>query len=309
MTKPSRKGTDSQAKDNAGDKASLPVCGLVMPVTAAAPYEPAHWQEVRIVLDRAIEAAGFRPQPVWEGGDADIIQDRIVTNLFQNPMIVCDVSGLNPNVMVELGMRLSFGKPLVIVTDDVKKLPFDTSIIEHVPYPADLHIIRTENFVEALRGKLEQVAKRAEEGNYKPYVKNFGPVELGALGSEERSFDQYVVQRIDSLASEVRALRHSSTPLYEVDAPFPRRAAGNAGSVSLLNTWSPPADRVDLRFPGPLVDVSQVKGIMSSLRGVRSIIDRGNGSYTLELDWPKTASRLAEIHDAFEREGVRVDVG
>jgi len=42
-------------------------------------------------------------------------------------MIVCDISGRNPNVMFELGLRLAFDKPAIIIKDEITPYSFDTS--------------------------------------------------------------------------------------------------------------------------------------------------------------------------------------
>lgn len=115
------------------------ICGIAMPISGFDSYTSIHWNEVRSILERAISDAGLKPRPVWESADSDIIHSRIVRNLYNDDIIVCDASGLNPNVMFELGMRLTFKKPTVIVVDNETKLPFDTSSIEHIIYPLDLH--------------------------------------------------------------------------------------------------------------------------------------------------------------------------
>jgi hypothetical protein len=202
-----------------------------MPISGMAGYEPNHWTEVREVLERAIETAGFKPQPVWEGGDADIIHDRIVNHLYSIPIAVCDASGLNPNVMLELGMRLSFAKPVVIVSDDLSTLPFDTRIIEHMGYPRDLHIFRAEKFIEALADKIKSVHSRAVEGTYKPFIKNFGPIEPGSPGNEEKSLSDYIVSRLDQLSSSVATLsrRVGSTATQVFPSSEPGFASAAAG--------------------------------------------------------------------------------
>jgi hypothetical protein len=48
------------------------------------------------------------------------------------------VSGKNPNVMFELGIRLAFDKATIIIKDDKTDYSFDTSVIQHIPYPRDL---------------------------------------------------------------------------------------------------------------------------------------------------------------------------
>ena len=185
------------------------VCGLIMPIAGMQGYEPTHFLEVRTVLERAIVDAGFLPKAVWEGGEADIIHDRIIGNLFENPIIICDVSGLNPNVMLELGLRLSFAKPTIIVTDDIGQLPFDTKMIEHHPYPRDLHLMKTERFMGDLTDRIKSISDAVENNRYKPFIRNFRGIEPGALAPETRPADQVLMERMDQLSSEIRRMRRN----------------------------------------------------------------------------------------------------
>jgi len=114
-------------------------CGIVMPIAGFGEYDAQHWLEVRGILERAISKAEYHPAPVWERSETDIIQGRIVRNLYEYEVVVCDISGLNPNVMFELGLRLAFKKPVVITVDDETKIPFDTNVIEHLIYNRGLH--------------------------------------------------------------------------------------------------------------------------------------------------------------------------
>jgi hypothetical protein len=94
------------------------VCGLVMPISAIDGLSEAHWKDVLSIVSDAIEKAGFIPQLVSTADDIGIIQKRIIQNLYDNPIAVVDVSAKNPNVMFELGLRLAFDKPTIIVKDD-----------------------------------------------------------------------------------------------------------------------------------------------------------------------------------------------
>ncbi|ULO24701.1 hypothetical protein [Methylocystis sp. SB2] len=80
-----------------------PICGIVMPISALDGCSEQHWVEVREILEVAIEQADFEPNLVSDAQDVGIIQKRILQNLYDNPIVVCDVSGKNPNVMFELG--------------------------------------------------------------------------------------------------------------------------------------------------------------------------------------------------------------
>ena len=207
----------SEPRKTAEAEKEKPICGLIMPIGGMPGYDVGHWSEVRTVLDRAILGAEMRPQPVWEGGVADIIHDRIVSNLFENPVIVCDVSGLNPNVMLELGMRLSFAKPTIIVTDDIDVLPFDTKIIEHLSYPKDLHLLKTERFIADLSTKVMEVMQADEAETYRPFIKNFGRISPGSLGSDRQPAD-LILDRLDRLSAELRGLRRDQAGSSSTEA-------------------------------------------------------------------------------------------
>ena len=88
-----------------------------MPISTIDSCNEEHWRDVKEILSEAIVDAGFSPQLVSEADDVGIIQKRILQNLYANPIVVCDVSAKNPNVMFELGLRLAFDKPTVIVKD------------------------------------------------------------------------------------------------------------------------------------------------------------------------------------------------
>ena len=114
------------------DPSSKEICGLVMPISAIDGLPESHWAEVLSLISEAIEKAGVTPNLVSNADDVGIIQKRIIQNLYDNPIVMCDVSSKNPNVMFELGMRLAFDKPTIIVKDDKTTYSFDTSPIEHL---------------------------------------------------------------------------------------------------------------------------------------------------------------------------------
>ncbi|MHB6943589.1 hypothetical protein ACYCG4_23710, partial [Klebsiella pneumoniae] len=69
--------------------------------------------------------------------------------------IICDVSSRNPNVMFELGMRIAFDKPVVIIKDNATQYCFDSGTIEHLEYPKDMRYSEIEKFKALLKQKIE----------------------------------------------------------------------------------------------------------------------------------------------------------
>jgi hypothetical protein len=62
--------------------------------------------------------------------------------------VIGDVSCKNPNVMFELGMRLAFDKPTIIIKDDQTSYSFDISPIQNLEYPRDLRFNKIIDFKE-----------------------------------------------------------------------------------------------------------------------------------------------------------------
>lgn len=122
------------------------ICGIVMPISSIDGCAETHWSEVLEIINEAIEDAGFDGNLVSNADDVGIIHKRIIQNLYDNPIVVCDVSCKNPNVMFELGLRLAFDKPTIIIKDDKTAYSFDTSAIEHLEYPRDLRFSQIVEF-------------------------------------------------------------------------------------------------------------------------------------------------------------------
>ena len=119
------------------ERPALISCGVVMPISASGDCNESHWAEVFAIISEALKPVGFHANMVSGADEVTVIQKTIVQNLYDNPILVCDVSERNPNVMFELGMRLAFDKPTIIIKDDRTSFSFDTGVIEHVEYPRD----------------------------------------------------------------------------------------------------------------------------------------------------------------------------
>jgi len=177
-----------------------PICGIIMPISAMPPiYDAAHWIDVRRVIDAAVKKAGMLPQIVSDSFEGDVIQQRIISNLYDNPVVVCDVSGLNPNVMFELGMRLTFKKPVIIITDDFATIPFDTKVIEHLGYPRDLHIHQTNEFIEKLAEKIGRLLQQQRDGSFRSFIEAFGTFEVLEPTKKVVEADQLILDRLDQI--------------------------------------------------------------------------------------------------------------
>lgn len=126
-------------------------CGIIMPISSCSGYTEEHWVNVLNIIKEAIsKTKKFTPVPVWSDTKTDIIHSTIISNILKCDIIVCDMSTNNPNVMYELGLRMTMRKPVVIIKDDVTKAPFDTNVLRYEQYPKDLHYYKIEAFIKKL---------------------------------------------------------------------------------------------------------------------------------------------------------------
>lgn len=188
-------------------------CGLVMPISAIDGCTSEHWAEVKNIITEAIESIEeprFTVKLVSDADDVGVIQKRIVQNIYSSDIIVCDVSGKNPNVMFELGMRLAFDKPTVIIKDDKTDYSFDTGIIEHVPYPRDLRFSRVVTFKNSLSEKVLATHRAAASNpDHSTFLKNFGKFQVANLAEAVVPADKLVIEMLSELQSEVSRLRRT----------------------------------------------------------------------------------------------------
>lgn len=190
------------------DTGDLDVCGIVMPISGSdVTYTEPHWQRVKLVLEAAITDAGMKPQPVWENQANDVIQARILKNLYENDLVVCDVSSRNPNVMLELGMRLSTKKPTILVADEDTVLPFDTSVIAHSFYQRDLEYNATSRFVANLTKTISALRAEVAAKKYVSFVENFH-FETVTPSTVSVSLEQHYAEKFDDMEGSLRRIEY-----------------------------------------------------------------------------------------------------
>lgn len=204
------------------------VCGIIMPISRSdETHTETHWAAVLQFISEAIGRAGMVAHPVWLNSDFDVIQSRILQNIFENPIAVCDISTRNPNVMLELGMRLTTKKPTLIIAEAGTKLPFDTSVINTEFYDPALRYGDISAFVDLISGRLKAIRASYEAKTYRSYMENF-VFETIRPTSVTVSLDEVVADRLEEmnlriakLDGRMALLRDAADQSDEWKAPHP----------------------------------------------------------------------------------------
>lgn len=189
------------------EKEAKKKCGIIMPIASHSDYHKSHWQDVQCILMEAIGKTEFEPSLVSDDPAIGLIHERIVTNIYNDDIVVCDVSSKNPNVMFELGLRLAFDKPTIIIKDEKNDYSFDIGGIEHIPYPSSLRHGEIEIFKNALVEKINATFIKSQEDNYSPFLQSFGRTIVPAKINETQiSEGKFILEKLEQIDSEINKL-------------------------------------------------------------------------------------------------------
>ncbi|MHA3052615.1 hypothetical protein [Acinetobacter sp. ANC 4640] len=210
------------------------ICGIIRPIAKMSEfYTFEHWNNVKDIMERAIQKAGYNPLTVSDSKGSTTIHSSIFLNLYQNEIVVCDVSNRNANVMFELGMRIAFDKPVVIIKDDKTPFSFDTSHIKHLEYPSDLRFQVIEKFIDDLANAIIETVQASQTDGYKSFLSHYAPIKVATLEVNEVSEKialESILKSINNLEEKVNNITNKdsiNTRLMEqsfsFSYPIPRK--------------------------------------------------------------------------------------
>lgn len=264
------------------------VCGIIMPISALDGCSDGHWSDVRQIIGEAVESIGFSANLVSNADEVGIIQKRIIQNLYDNPIVVCDVSGKNPNVMFELGMRLAFDKPTIIIKDDRTTYSFDTSPIEHIEYPRDLRFAKIVEFKMKLAEKVKATyEKSTSDKNYTTFLKNFGEFKVAKIDHKEVSGQEFILDQLKEIRSVIARMDRNTRAIGE------EAALGGKG------------ERITICAAG--IDTYELNRALEALkghRGVSSVFTRvhgpGHKHITVAITQEAAKAYVSSVVDRFD---------
>jgi len=86
------------------------------------------------VFKPGLEAAGYTVQRADDMCSPQPIIKDIQEAIVRADVILCDMSGRNPNVFYELGLSHAIGKPVILLSDNILDVPFDLRHIRVIVY-------------------------------------------------------------------------------------------------------------------------------------------------------------------------------
>jgi len=162
-------------------------------------------QVLRHIVSPAAEAVGFSTIRADQISEPGLITTQVIQHIVDDPLVIADLTGSNPNVFYELAIRHAIRKPLVQIIQKDEKIPFDVAGMRTIPVDH-----RDLDSAQEARAEIEKqivaILKRKPEDIESPISVS---VELQALrhseNPEERSLAQFATA-IGELRSDLAAI-------------------------------------------------------------------------------------------------------
>jgi len=128
---------------------NIKTCFVIMPIADIANYETGHFSRVyEHIIKPACKNAGFTPIRSDEINSSHMIVVDILKKIVESDLAICDLSGRNPNVLYELGLRQAFNKKTVLIKDNKTDNIFDVQGFRYTLYDSSLRIDNVKKEIE-----------------------------------------------------------------------------------------------------------------------------------------------------------------
>ena len=136
-------------------------CFVIMPYGSSSPELKKKFDGVyKGIIMPAVREAGYEPVREDISGTPGNIPKSIVTKLAKSEMVIADLTGMNPNVFYELGIRHVMSKNgTVLIINKGDAIPFDNAIHRVVQYTNELDDLDTvhQQIVTAIKNRENSV--------------------------------------------------------------------------------------------------------------------------------------------------------
>lgn len=104
------------------------VCFVIAPIgDSGSDIRKRSDQVLRHVIRPAAKSCGFQAIRADEISEPGIITTQVLQHIVDDPMVVADLTGQNPNVFYELAVRHSLRRPYVQIIQRGERIPFDVA--------------------------------------------------------------------------------------------------------------------------------------------------------------------------------------
>lgn len=90
-------------------------------------------QVLRHVIEPAVSNCGYKAIRADRISEPGLITSQVIQHIIDDPLVVADLTGSNPNVFYELAIRHAIRKPLIQLIQKGDSIPFDIAGMRTIP--------------------------------------------------------------------------------------------------------------------------------------------------------------------------------
>jgi hypothetical protein len=182
------------------------------------------------IIDVAAKECGYETLRADKISEPGIITSQIIQHLLDDPLVIADMTGHNPNVFYELAVRHAIRKPVVQLIEKGEKIPFDVAATRTIQ--VDHH-------------DLDSVAKCRQEM-------------ISQIRAVEK--DPTDVDTPISAAIDLQQLRRSGNPMEKSTAEI----------ISMLQSLHAKIDAIPTSLPAKYASYAEATKLHGKLRSIQA---------------------------------------
>lgn len=191
---------------------------------------------------------------MWEPGT---ITKQIISEIYNAKLVIANVTNLNPNVMYELALRHSIGKPVITIAENGTVLPFDISVERTIYYDNDA------------QGTLDLKASLIKTESEIDYDKTSGPI-VEALGDISRD-TQIIEKASENSHDTIEPLKYILHKLDRIESAI-KTSNDRRHQINNITDFAPYRQILKFKYEG-LSHQTSPKSIMNRLSLINNIIE------------------------------------
>jgi len=202
-----------------GESDSKRTCFVIMPISDMSTYDKGHFSRVYDhIIKPSAKNQGFEVIRADEVKKTNYIIIDILKKVIESDMVICDMSGHNPNVLYELGIRQAFNKPTLLLKDDKSDKIFDIQGLRFTEYQSSLRIDSVQSDISRISQALKETSE-ISKGEVNSLIQLLGVSSAEMPTSTEISKESnLLLNSMQDIASRITRIEASMTPNKKISS-------------------------------------------------------------------------------------------
>ncbi|MCI9055563.1 MAG: hypothetical protein HFJ87_10565 [Muribaculaceae bacterium] len=158
-----------------------------------------------------LEARGFEVIAPHEMANPGSIEMTVIQQILDCDLVIANLTGLNPNVMYELAVRHSFGKPVVCIAENGTTLPFDIHSQQTLFYTNDMYGVK-----ELQESLPDYIEKAMTKDPLNPIINAKSDLHAAANASDP---EKTIINKLNALMERLPSVGREPKNTYRKDRP------------------------------------------------------------------------------------------